>query len=322
MITKWFRFFLEELKFFKSFDDIKIFYNQKLPFLLPRVAGNPFFNAKVPPSLQIEPTNYCNASCICCPTERMKRKKGNMDFGLFKNIIDDASEIGVKRIHLFLHGESLLHPRITDMIRYIKSNSLGMTMHTNGMLFNREMIKDILYSGINSGDYITFSILGYSKDVHEKIMDKINHDKVVKNLLDFIKLRKEYKINGPVLEVIFFRMPENENEEKQFVKYWSSIVDHVHPGREITNSFAEYKTEGNSIPIRKKTCKLLWERMAIYWNGDVTVCCQDLDGDFVMGNLREKSIKEIWSSEKMQYIRKIHKTGNFEKFSLCTRCDW
>jgi radical SAM protein with 4Fe4S-binding SPASM domain len=322
MSLKWINFFLEELKFFKSFEDIKIFYVQKLPFFWARVAPNLFVNSRMPLSLQIEPTNYCNLNCMCCPVDRMQRKRGYMDFDLFNKIIDEASAIGVKRIHFFLHGEPMLHPRIIDMIRKIKTNGMGMSMHTNGMLFSREEIRDILNSGVNSGDYFIFSILGFSKEVHQKIMRGVNHDRVIKNVLEFLALRKQQKVNGPIVDVIFYGMPENCSEEAQFVEYWRDIVDHVHIAKEISTSFAKYKTGPKSIPVRKRTCKNLWERMTIYWNGDVSICCEDLDGDYVLGNLREKSIKEIWNGDKLLSIKKSHKENNFEKLALCSKCDW
>src|SRR4030067_549370 len=39
--------------------------------------------------ITIEVTNSCNLKCKVCPTTTMKRKKGLMDFGLFKKIIDE-----------------------------------------------------------------------------------------------------------------------------------------------------------------------------------------------------------------------------------------
>ncbi|GAI91258.1 unnamed protein product, partial [marine sediment metagenome] len=90
-----------------------------------------------------------------------------MDFDFFKRIIDDASQIGVKTIHLYLHGESLLHPQLVEMISYIKSKNLEFNLTTNGMLLNKEKIELILHSGVSSADHIVFSILGYSKEVHE-----------------------------------------------------------------------------------------------------------------------------------------------------------
>ena len=92
MIFRWFRYGLEELKFIKSFNDLKIFYKQKLPFFLMRIAYhyNLIGYSKVPPSLQLEPTNNCNLNCICCgPREKMKREKDFMNFNFFQKIMGE-----------------------------------------------------------------------------------------------------------------------------------------------------------------------------------------------------------------------------------------
>jgi MoaA/NifB/PqqE/SkfB family radical SAM enzyme len=72
-----------------------------------------------------------------------------MDYSLFKEIIDDAVNIGVKRIRLFLHGEPMLHPEIVEMIAYIKSKDLFVNITTNGMRLDHEKIEAILNTWMN-----------------------------------------------------------------------------------------------------------------------------------------------------------------------------
>ena len=99
---KWIRYFFEEVKFIRNPGDIKIFLKYKLPFVLPNLTGK-IRDHKLPQVLQIEPTNNCNLDCVCCSRRTMKRNEGYMDFKLFQKIIDEASELKVKRVHLYLH---------------------------------------------------------------------------------------------------------------------------------------------------------------------------------------------------------------------------
>lgn len=314
------KYALEELRFVKSLQDLVFFFN-KVGYLLPRITGNLERYSKIPPSLQIEPTNFCNIQCICCSTARSTRPRGYMDFGLFQKIIDEASDGGVKRVHLYLHGEPLLHPKILDMVTYIKTKGMAINLTTNGIYLNNEKSIQLLHSGVNSADYFMFSVLGFSKEIHEYIMRGIKHDIIINNILNFLELRKGLKINGPIVETMFYIMPKNEHEIKHYEDFWHGKVDHARVVGRISQSFSEYKKEEKAVLSRTKTCPMLWERMTIFWNGDVSLCSQDVDGDWVLGNLRKQSIFEIWNSEKMLSIKRIHMEKRFRDFQFCLSCD-
>ena len=242
-----------------------------------------------------------------------------MDFDLFKNIIDDAARIGVKRVQLFLMGEPLIHPKIIEMIRYLKSKGLAFHLTTNGFIFSKKISEGILNSGATSADYVTFSILGFSKEIHEKVMKGIKHDRVMENILSFIDERNKSKNNGPIIETVFYSISQNEQELEPFMEYWRGKADHVIYGGKAVEAFIDH-----SMPTkpRTKTCTLLWERMAIQWNGDVVICGEDSDGEYVVGNLRDSSIRDAWHAEKLIIYKKFHKAGEFNKIPLCEYCDW
>jgi len=97
---------------------------------------------KGPRIIFIEPTNYCNYKCTICPITSMKRKKGFMNLDLFKKIVDEASNIGIKRINLQMYGEPLLHPKLLEMIRYAKSKkSFEVWFDTNVYLLDEKKNK-------------------------------------------------------------------------------------------------------------------------------------------------------------------------------------
>ena len=129
-------------------------------------------------------------------------------------------------------------------------------------------------------------------------------------------------MNGPVIKTDFYIMPENEHEKKQFVKYWSWIVDYARIKGRISEGFRNYKRKQNNILPRKHTCWSLWNRLTILWNGNVTICCQDVDGDYVLGSLKEQSIREIWNSKQLLAVKKLHEEKQFQKFPLCSNCDF
>ena len=152
-------------------------------------------------------------------------------------------------------------------------------------------------------------------------MRKGDYDKVVENIHIFLDLRKKLRVNGPIIETTLFTMPENEQEEKEYIKKWRGVVDHMRLGGGISESFSEYKRDRKTPVVRTNTCANLWRKMTIFWNGDVTMCCEDVDGDWILGNLNEQSISEIWNSDKILAIKRVHKQKKFENIPLCYTCD-
>jgi radical SAM protein with 4Fe4S-binding SPASM domain len=314
------RYAIEELRFVRSIKSFRNFLD-KIKIVLLRVTRRNDRFYRTPPILQIEPTNYCNAECISCPTSRSSRPRGHMDIDLFRRIIDDASEMGVKWIFLFLHGEPLLHPEIVEMIRYVKSKGLAFHMTTNGVPLDEKKIRGILGSGVDNADHVSFSVLGASEEVHNMIFRREYYERVVRNIALFLRLRKGLKVNGPVIETIFYTMPENQHEESDFARKWRGVVDHVRMSGEISQSFSEYKQDGVQHHVRKDVCSNLWEKMTIFWDGRVTLCCQDVDGDWILGNLNHQTISEVWNNERLLAIKRIHKRKQLELVPFCYACD-
>lgn len=303
----------------KVIEELGIIY-RKIKKLLLQDKIDTYRYDKVPPIIQIEPTNYCNLECICCPVPQMSRKRGYMGFDLFKKIIDEAAQIGVKQVDFFLHGEPLLHPRFIEMVSYIKTKNLRIIITTNGTLFEKEKTDQLLHSGINSNDMVLFSILGYSKEVHEMVQKGVNHEKVVNNLRYMLELRKKLKLNSPKIGVEFYIIPENKHEKNQYEEFWRGIVDSVNI-HIASYSFGYVEKKEVNIPPRNNSCWLLWKRMCITWDGYVISCTIDTNGKYILGDLNKQSIREIWNSKKMISLKKLHKKRKFQEIPLCSKCD-
>ncbi|MEX2720399.1 MAG: radical SAM/SPASM domain-containing protein [Candidatus Wukongarchaeota archaeon] len=61
-------------------------------------------------------------------------------------------------------------------------------------------------------------------------------------------------------------------------------------------------------------CKSLFRTCVILWNGDVTLCCHDLKGKRVIGNIKNNSLKDIWNCDKYKKLRKKGFCDNCEVF--------
>lgn len=86
----------------------------------------------------------------------------------------------------------------------------------------------------------------------------------------------------------------------------------------IANAF---KTEMLVKPIfsytfNESTCEYQRNRVTIKPNGDITPC--GLLTDYVMGNIRKESIKDVWYSKKLQYFKKFE----IKKVKECSECKY
>ena len=312
---------LEEVRLVRSVRDLGILYDKFL-FIRRRTARANYNVDSIPPGIQIEPTNYCNARCICCSTVRSPRKRGFMEFDLFSKIIEDARRNNMRIVHLYLHGEPTLHPRIVEMIACVKQHGLSVHLTTNGMLLTRDKQIAILNSGVDLSDHFTFSMLGYSPEVHERVMGRVSHAKVVENIDSFLALRKERRTGGPIIETIFYPMPENQHEAPDYLRAFTNYVDHARIASRISLSFANHNTkEGVPLPTPKRSCTHLRERLTVFWNGDVPICLHDLDGEQILGNLARNSIREICRNEELLRVRSAHANGRLETILRCSTCD-
>ncbi|MFC1483903.1 radical SAM/SPASM domain-containing protein [Candidatus Neomarinimicrobiota bacterium] len=71
-------------------------------------------------------------------------------------------------------------------------------------------------------------------------------------------------------------------------------------------------------------CTEPFRRMMINHDGSVPMCCNILDfahEDYVMGNVNNESIMEIWSGERLSTIRNKMTKGGLRSLDACKKCD-
>jgi radical SAM protein with 4Fe4S-binding SPASM domain len=173
---------------------------------------------------------------------------------------------------------------------------------------------------MDSADYLTFSLMGDSKQVHEAVMRGVSHERVEQNLSNLLDLRRRRKMSGPIIQTDFYLVPENRHEAVAYERHWKGRVDHVLPVRPISVFFSRH---GDMSHIIRKpvTCTQAWERLTVFWNGDVTICNQDVHGEHVFGNLQSQTIKELWNNPDFVQFKRLVRNRQFASLPLCSHCD-
>lgn len=276
--------------------------------------------APVPLHVDIEVTNICDLRCVMCERRFMSRPQGMMSFDLFKKIIEECSCIGVDSCKMNLWGESLLHPDLVNMIKYVKDNSNIVTQfNTNANKLNPDKSIELIKAGL---DKLTISFDGITKKTYESIRVNGDFNKVLANIESLIQNKIKLSSKTPFLTIQIIRMPENEPELDSFVEYWRDKVDFI----SVTNIGATAgSSEILSHSLRQRSekervsCQQLWQRLSILWDGKVTVCCNDYNGFLTLGNYGESSLTDYWHSKKLNNLRQKHKKHDFSNI-ICRKC--
>lgn len=121
--------------------------------------------------IQISLSTRCNIHCKFCLKEVMERKYGfveniNMPVNLFHKIVDD--ECNFKAMHLCSNrGEALVHPQITDILKYGKKKNKRIEFVTNASFKNTSWWSE-LANIFDERDCVIFPLDGVGNKSHNK----------------------------------------------------------------------------------------------------------------------------------------------------------
>lgn len=97
----------------------------------------------------------------------------------------------------------------------------------------------------------------------------------------------------------------------------------AHPGKHMTTHFSPKRNLAELITKKKDTVCLsgCWYRCIISYSGEMVLCCEDLSGAWNLGNIRDKSLSDLWFGEKHQTVLKtLSKPGGRSTYALCREC--
>ncbi len=283
------------------------------------------YQEAVPSTLNVEVTNACNLDCVMCGSRDSKRSKGFMDINLYKNILDEAIDLGIKQVGLFSTGESILHPEIVEFIKISKSKNIYTYLDINGNKMNDRLIEDIVESGLDS---LKFSLDAHTQEIYKQIRRGGNFDVVFENLKKVSQLRNQ-KGSKMRLSALYIIMNKNEQYIEQFKEKIEPYVDEIQFSivHNLGNQFKGHtqfvsKMFDYIVDINKtlKPCPNPWKRIVISWDGFLTVCCIDFDLKLVYGKYEKGRLKEIWNNDKIKEFRNKMRDLNLSDVPLCRQC--
>jgi radical SAM protein with 4Fe4S-binding SPASM domain len=267
-----------------------------------------------PTHLGIEVTNICNANCIFCGYQYLERPKAVLPMDLFRKGIDEFDTFGGGSVGFnTVVGEPLVAPDLVEKIRYArnKKNIRRIGLFTNGILINRVSATDLITSGL---DDITVSIGGFDRETYARIFRVDRWDSVREGILDLLQENESSGSRVRICIALRSDVPIWESLRKpayrDMAKYQFDLEFNMRHFDNWSGRIKQQDLTGTmrlrNLPQKREPCSVLYRVLKILSNGDVTLCgCRDLnsDSELVLGNIRDRSLLEIWRDPRVEEIR-------------------
>lgn len=180
-----------------------------------------------PTNAVLNTTNLCNLRCLFCEIHYFYEKAKVVSGKIFPNQIDTKILTNFREwlqniisIHLSgATGEPFANPNILDVIRYLKTYNIRLSMDTNGLLIDEDMAEQLVR---NRFDALSVSIHAGDSKTYARLQGG-NFDKVVSNLRDLINLRRQLNSSYPRVGINFALNRENAHSIKELMNLAKDI---------------------------------------------------------------------------------------------------
>jgi radical SAM protein with 4Fe4S-binding SPASM domain len=267
----------------------------------------------------------CNAQCPSCPYTNSKiradyKDRPIMNEDTFKIIADQCGEYAAW-IRISGGGEPMLHPKAVELMEYAKRVGAKIGLITNGSKFTEKNSIRLLEAQI---DMIEFSVDAADPETYSRVRKGLNWERLLKNVKRMVELRNRLKSST---KIIASGVNQVDVDIEMVAKFWEPIVDNFQKRKYLTWGICDPSKSADAMPYlppeQMIPCPFIFERLNIDSRGKVMVCGFDIAARTDMGNIHEKTIKEIWHGEGFEYYRQMHLSQRGSEIELCKDCpDW
>lgn len=291
---------------------------------------------------EIETTSYCGGKCVMCPKSySFSRELMHMPLDLFKSIIEQLpkeSQVnlgGGPVVQLFHYGSPTLYPYFFESIDICKKKGYYVIVSEIASLFTAERVREAVEAGL---DELWMIVDGMDDETFKKIRgNAVSFSKSVENITRIVELKKKLNSNVPSIQVVMIRQPYNAHQWDEFKDFWGNF-DGVNVNLAYMSNFGGDIPQINNLlkqlqaqdgqpeedrrvqNVSKYRCFYPWHSVSILADGRVVPCCRDMNGTYVLGDLRQKSLVEIWNDKPIQALREEWISGKITN-ELCKTCN-
>jgi len=290
-------------------------------------------------------TNRCNLTCPHCFTASGKRSHDEMTTAECRNIIDAMAGIGVSTIG-WTGGEPLLRADLEDLIDYARQKRIKSSVTTNGILLDRERAVRLTEAG-NRAVQISLDgstpernrmMRGATDEEYDTILEAIRTCKRLENRVILATvLGRENLDDGPEMIKLARRegvdsirfcayAPIGRGKQSKIKKRLylgdalSELLRIVEQAQEESTLIVDFDIGFGPAPpdYTFHQCVAGIETFYLDATGDVYPCTSLTYREFLVGNVRETPLEEIWNSSAMLKASEYQR-GDIQGY--CSGCD-
>ena len=286
--------------------------------------------------MEVSPIGACNHRCTFCAVDYLGYNPVKLDLEVMRERLPEMGKLGVKSIMYAGEGEPLLYKKISELTEITKKSGIDISFTTNGTI----LPKDFLERALPNTSWIKVSINAGTEETYEKIHQGKKGDfaKAIKNIKSMVEYREKHNLDV-VIGAQSMLLPENVEEMEELARvcrdemcidylvikpYSQHMFSLTHKYEDIDYTkyahyekrFREMSSKDFQVIFRGNTMKKyiegnnsryskcyatpnLWGY--IMADGRVFSCSAFLlDDRFDLGNINQKSFKEIWEGRTRQ----------------------
>jgi radical SAM protein with 4Fe4S-binding SPASM domain len=195
---------------------------------------------------------------------------------------------------------------------------------TNGALLNRERCEKIVDSGI---DHLSFSLDAGSPETYRWLCQSTDYEQTCRNLETLVEIRNKRGAEHLLITTHILGLKELSHEFDSFIKQWSKIVDTAYVRQYgnwagLVNDNGVTPADEQKVPNQRYPCAWLWYATKIEPDGDVSKCFIHVTGDKnPLGNIMEQDFESIWKGQKLNHLRGLHCSNQYDRIEFCGNCN-
>lgn len=290
-------------------------------------------------SVHIEITSKCNERCIHCYIPHENKIK-TLNIENIYDVLEQCKNMNV--LHIVLSGgEPLLHKNFYSILRKCREYNFAISILTNLTLLTDEIVDEMRLNGSLG---VQTSLYSMDPAIHDSITKMTgSYKKTKSSILKLIENDIPLQISCPIMK----QNKDCYNDVIEWAKEigisasddYALIAEYDHSNQNLCNRLSldevnvviENKSltdknfikdienkilNNNNFSIEDPVCTICKYSVCIAENGNVYPCAGWQD--YILGNILEESLNDIWNfSKKINSLRKLKK----KDFPKCIKCD-